>query len=215
MEARWFFEGTIEPEILTWFQQQEPPAGSQSSRTDYYLLLPGDDSLGIKLREGQVEVKSRFRQLGAVELHPRMTGLVGHWRKWSFPLAEAEANLAGLATPPSAWMAVEKTRQLLRYRFTPDNRLLPAPADEAADRGCELELGQIKIEEQTWWSLCFEAFGNEADLEEIFMQATKQILSTARPPRLEIHHSHSYPGWLAAYAPEMGRFREEKPEAKR
>ena len=63
-EVRWFYEGAVSPEVLEWFEQGELTPEEQPYRVDYYLRLSDRDSLGIKLREGRIEVKQRHRQHG-------------------------------------------------------------------------------------------------------------------------------------------------------
>ncbi len=196
LELRWFLEGEIPPELLAWFRRQNSQPTPLSSRVDYYLRLQDDDSLGIKLREGRIELKQRHRRLGPLRLHPRVTGLAGHWRKWSFPVAGPEAGLTELATPTSAWIAVKKTRQLLRYQLTPEKQVRPAPADREPDRGFELELGRIEVAGRQWATLCFEAFGREAVLQETLLLTTRPLLEAIEPPLLDLEDSYSYPRWL-------------------
>ena len=56
-EVRWFFPG--EPSAETWAWVRSGDLGAlQSPRTDEYLVLPGRETTGIKLREGLFEVKA-------------------------------------------------------------------------------------------------------------------------------------------------------------
>ena len=89
VEARWFYDGTIPPRVLRWFREYQGSLEGPAHRVDYYLRLADGDSLGIKVREGRLEIKQRHRTYGMVEFHERATGLVEHWRKWSFQLAQA------------------------------------------------------------------------------------------------------------------------------
>ena len=55
-EIRWFFGGTVDDIIFSWFTAgnlhiESPP------RTDKYLLFPDSVSTGVKFREGKFEIK--------------------------------------------------------------------------------------------------------------------------------------------------------------
>ncbi|MBC8503531.1 MAG: hypothetical protein ISR58_17985 [Anaerolineales bacterium] len=79
VEVRWFYQGVIPSDIQTWFDQKvvegiEPI--NQPSRTDQYLLQGHNASLGVKLREGRVEIKQRVQEYGYAEFGPAVTGIV-------------------------------------------------------------------------------------------------------------------------------------------
>jgi hypothetical protein len=123
-----------------------------------------------------------------------VSGLVERWRKWSFPLAEKDSELTGLDT---AWIAVEKRRRLRRYRVTDERQVELVLGEAEAAPGCELELSQIEAAGQRWWSVCFEAFGEEASLEKYLRLTAQRVFGIAEPPLFDLKDSYSYPGWLA------------------
>jgi hypothetical protein len=198
-EARWFYVGTIPPQVLKWFREEQGSLEEPAHRVDYYLHLPDGDSLGIKLREGRLEIKQRHRRHGTVEFHERATGLVEHWRKWSFRLAQASERFPQIMVSDSSWIAVSKQRWLYRYRITRDKDIIPMDAVEYPEQGCDLELTRVKAEGRDWWTWGFEAFGEETALQENLVLVAAQIFAAHRPPIvLGASHSHSYPAWLAA-----------------
>ena len=197
MEVRWFGEGTVPAEVWEWFHQGEQEPEGQPTRIDYYLRLPNTDSLGIKLREGRVEIKQRHRQHGVVHFHKRVAGVVEHWRKWSFQLA----RLPSIVTPAPSWIGVSKERKLRRYRLTADQVVVAVSAHEHPDQGCGLELTNIRVAGKDWWSLGFEAFGDEAILQETLLRVAKQVLAVSEPPTLDAADSCGYPKWLEMIAP--------------
>ncbi|BAY35854.1 hypothetical protein NIES2111_01710 [Nostoc sp. NIES-2111] len=84
-EIRWFYPGRIPEGIKVWFhqyclidQEQLP-----QEREDVYLYIPGSDFLGIKLREGSLEVKWRTAELGVVSFGELVSGKAEKWTKWS------------------------------------------------------------------------------------------------------------------------------------
>ncbi len=200
IEVRWFHEGTIPPEVLEWFQQSEHKPEEQPSRVDYYLRHTHQGSLGIKLREGRVEIKQRQRQYGVVRFHQRVAGMVENWRKWSFELSEAGRDLSSAAVPASSWIGVEKERTLRRYRLTGDNEIVAVSVGEGSGQTCSLELTSIHVEGAEWWSLGFEAFDDEVADEGSLLLVAKQVLTACQPPALRARDSHGYPKWLITIA---------------
>ena len=57
-EIRWFIKGQIPSSVFDWFNGLNENYVNQPERTDYYLVLKSDDALGIKLREGKVEINN-------------------------------------------------------------------------------------------------------------------------------------------------------------
>jgi hypothetical protein len=196
MEVRWFYRGTLPPDVLAWFQQGARCSVDPSQRVDHYLRVAGGDSVGIKLREGRIEVKQRHRQAGVVRFHERVAGTVEHWRKWSFPLAGLNDCLASIAHPASGWIGVYKKRRLQRYQIMGDGNLVTISTEHYPNQGCDLELTDVRAAGLKWWTMSFEAFGDEGALRENLALATESILGIADPPVLEIEGSFGYPKWL-------------------
>jgi len=206
MEVRWFYEGPIPPEVLAWFQPGGQGPEEPSCRVDYYLRLAERDSLGIKLRQGKLEIKQRCRDCGVVRLHERVIGRVEHWRKWSFELARAGGDLADLAVPSSAWIAVRKERRLRTYRLAGDGAdmdcaldVIAVDAESCSDQGCDWELTTVSAGDRTWWSVCFEAFGDESVLRDTLVLVAKHILGGGVPRAFDAAHSYGYARWLGAW----------------
>ena len=200
LEVRWFFKGPVPPDVLSWFHGREGQPAEPLPRVDHYLRISGGDSLGIKLREGRIEVKQRQRQLGAVCLQERVTGRVEHWRKWSFALASETSNLAGMTVPASGWVGIHKERMLSRYRITGDRKLIAMSAVEYPDQGCDLEMTSVRVSGSEWWTLGFEAFGSEANLQEHLSLAAEKLIGATGPPPLPVQDSYGYPRWLQILA---------------
>lgn len=191
-EVRWFFTDEAPSQVLHWFQRGEREPELQPPREDFYLCLKDRDSLGIKLREGKIEVKQRHSDEGIVRFSERVAGRVEHWRKWSYKLDQAEAALAGIQTPAGAWLGVKKERQLRKYEITDSEQLIPVPASDYPEQGCDIELTTVMIGDQTWWSLCLEAFGDENRLQANLWLAARQIFTGAEPVDFEDKYSYGY-----------------------
>ena len=196
VEVRWFYPGQIPAPLLAWFHQVRGEPEAQPCRVDHYLRLKTTEALGIKLREGRIEIKQRQRRLGLVRFHERVAGQVEAWRKWSFPLTRAGASLVGLLTPASSWTAVEKERTLLRFQVAAGGRVVPLPPASHEAHGCGLELTRIRARGAAWWSLGFEAFGQEANLQESLVTVARHLLASGAVPHLDSAASYGYPRWL-------------------
>ena len=194
-EVRWFYEGTVPLEVLDWFHQGELMPIVQPHRLDYYLAHT-DDSLGIKLREGMIEIKQRHRGYGMIRLHDRVSGVVEHWRKWGFKLADLDGNFPWIATADSSWIGVHKDRKVRQYLVDHNRQVVALPSIGYPEQGCNLELTAISIKGETWWSLCFESFGDEDTICETLTQVAKYTLVATKPPLLDNKHTFSYPKWL-------------------
>jgi hypothetical protein len=201
---RWFYSGSIPPEILNWFELTADAPEDQPLRVDRYLQLTDDDSLGIKLREGRLEVKRLQGVKGIVHLHERVAGRLEHWCKWIYDAVDADGKHLETLFPGSAWIAVEKDRILQRLRLTGKEWSVVPPANEPDWQGCDLELTRIHVGGQEWWTLGFEAYGSEPTLKENLISASSQVFAIAEPPALRTEDSLSYPGWLAMLADEGG-----------
>jgi hypothetical protein len=194
MEVRWFFQGTISREILAWFAKHGEQPAQPATRVDHYLRLSHIDSLGVKLREGNIEVKQRQRQLGTMRFHERVSGHAELWRKWSFALSAP--GLQDLLVPPSAWLPVYKARRLHRFQVGDDGALSSMSPEVCPEQGCDLEVTKIRLHDQAWWTIGFEAFGAEAALQENLSLVAERILGITPPPDLPVDDSYAYPRWL-------------------
>jgi hypothetical protein len=107
-EVRWFGPGAIPPAIRNWFRSGERQPLAEPVRVDHYLCLPGIDALGVKIRQGRIEIKQRTSQQGIVQFQERIAGLVEHWLKWSLELAVDDAAITAELTSQPDWLAVQK-----------------------------------------------------------------------------------------------------------
>ena len=196
VETRWFYPGTVPPDVLAWYHYGERAPEAQPTRIDYYLRLADHDDLGVKLREGRIEIKQRAEQYGVEHLHEHVHGLVEGWHKWSFGVTDSGTGLNDLAGPSPAWIAVRKARRLRRYLVTDDGNVFAMSGVETAPQGCNIELAELAIHGKTWWSLAFETFGPPAGLHATFTRVTQHILRGDAVPHLDAEHAYSYAHWL-------------------
>jgi hypothetical protein len=194
-EIRWFFAGTIPLPVAAWFEACVSDMPAQLPRTDYYLWLAEGDSLGIKLRQGRIEVKQREEAGTLIQLGERAAGRMESWRKWSFELAETEVGVAETAQ----WAGVWKARRWCLFVVEENGRITPAPPATILEQGCACELTDVHLagSPKQWWSLGFEAFGGTAvERREKLLHVAGQFLGQDGAPILDVEQSYSYPKWL-------------------
>lgn len=197
-EVRWFAEGSLPDEVERWFRAV---AGEQSweARTDRYVRPASPDGLGVKVRAGRLEVKRLAAVVGEDRLHERATGRVECWRKWSFPLGAG----ATLYDARGDWVSVEKRRQKGTFAVR-NGDVERVQREEQAGQGCSLEVAEVEVAEQTWWSVGFEAFGTYEQIALLLYlrHAATHVFAAATPPALSAEQSMSYPAWLCALSNE-------------
>ena len=198
IEVRWFLKGVVPLSVWTWYGRWGADLGQQPARVDYYLRIIGGDSLGVKLREGRIEIKQRYGKREIVRFAEGAAGTVEHWRKWSFPLVESGDLLAGLRDSSSSWIGVRKERALRLFQVMEGGAVTALPASAVLPVGCGWEVANVKVEdaEESWWSVGFEAFGNEDERRNTLFSVSRHVLLAGQAPGLGLEDSYGYPRWL-------------------
>ncbi len=197
LEARWFCEGPVPEATRAWFERLDPEL--ESEREDVYLL-PAGAALNVKLRGGNVEVKRREADGRRVRFHERVAAQVEPWVKWSFLLAEPGGEREAGVASNRLWVRVEKRRYQRIFETEEQARLLGAEAAHRAE--VRLELTEIRLEGQDWWSLCLEAIGDEGVLYDALDGMARHLFAQGEAPRLEAERSRGYAQWLRESASE-------------
>lgn len=178
LEMRWFKQGEIPLAISRWFNQDCPGKRVQEaeSRIDWYLQpIAPCDNLNIKFRQGRLEVKWREQQFPPVALAQQGQGRVEQWVKW---LCEAESMQDFLPQDP-AWVAVEKARLQRQFVLSPE-------------AFCNVELTQLRVQEQNWWTFGLESTGDQDSLYQIVWEVGQNC-----PETFTKEDAAAYPHWLA------------------
>jgi hypothetical protein len=212
-EVRWFFEGSSADHagMRKWFEAADPfrkgPGvgapiwkGRLDDHPDVYLLIPGADDMGIKWREGELQVKGRVSNLGVHLFCGRHLGHVERWVKWSYSnLPDAYKRIVtGEPGSSALTAAVQKTRALRKVRLdTMTGAAEEVDAGTFVDRGLNAELTDLKIGGKSYCSLGFEAFPDDAAMHAAFSQAVATFLEGLAQD-LGADRSQSYPQWLRA-----------------
>ncbi len=198
-ELRWFSRGTLPTEISRWFELDDfgdrlaPP----EEREDLYLYSEGCDYLGIKLRQGRLEVKWRQAELGSVIFGDRVEGKAEKWGKWLCEDPTAKSFQPATVVGEKAWVGIKKVRSHRQYQVLPDKSLIAVPVAEPIDQGCTVELTELSVGGKAWWSLAFEAFGKDDCLMLHLQTVASYVFKTDSGPKLAVEDSYAYPSWLS------------------
>jgi hypothetical protein len=213
-EVRWFFDGESAKHatMKTWFEQHSPYSKAsgvgppewrqrKDAKPDIYLLMPGADDMGIKGREGELQVKGRVSDIGATLFGERHVGRVERWVKWSYAGLPGEYRRIFERTDPRALETVEvyKTRALRKIRMdTMSGTTQEVDASAFVDRGLNIEMTDLTVDDKQYCSIGFEAFPDDTAMYAAFCNAVGLFLQGLTPVVLSVNNSRSYPKWLHA-----------------
>lgn len=205
-EVRWFFDSAPEA-VLIWFERrgQHFSKEEQAGRCDFYLVSGAvRNDLGIKLREGNLEIKERTTEFGAHTFSASAEGRVEAWRKWSFKLAHTREggtdevlHITRQDVHNSAWVPVGKDRLQVILEIAEEGRVLLSRAPAfSLEEGCGVELTKIRLPDRVCYSFALEAFSRAGHEYQNLKQAVDTM--TAEIPDLELSLSESmgYPEFL-------------------
>jgi hypothetical protein len=213
-EVRWFFPGEVArfPELQDWIKTAKPfvdegqvaaPAaeGRLDDKPDVYLLVPGADDIGIKWREGQLQVKGRMARRGLQRFGSRFYGAVEVWAKWSYQGGDIKRAFEGwFGASAATWETVDvrKTRTLRKVRLDSRRKFVEVSKDAYPDRGLGVELTDLEIGGQRYCSLGFEAFPDDTEMADSFTAVVNAWLDDLAKTHavLAEHQSMGYPEFL-------------------
>jgi len=195
-EVRWFQEGDTPTTLRDWFNACPGPVTNQLPRIDYYLPFAFTHDIGIKIREGQLEIKILHEELGVSRWHTRVTGRLQSWQKWGLNVEGDGDPLGQPGDLFSEWLPVQKSRRLRRYLLGENGRVVPISEEAFIPASCGLELTSIRSQGQVWWSLALEIHGIGADSLFSLEAIASQLFDSSQPPLLVEADSMSYPGWI-------------------
>ena len=195
-ELRWFFSGSFPSGVKEWFCGSKL-CKEEKSRTDHYLVFPGSNSVGLKVRDGRkLQVKARVREPEPFSLPGgAVSGRLDAWVKWSHDDGDVADRLAGLRFGDPLWVSVIKERWLRKFQLD-DGQLNEVDADTRHDRGCTIELTRITFKDSPWWSIAFESFGPTLLPDDVARTAAHFLKLLPRGLILTERDSMSYPEWL-------------------
>lgn len=181
LEIRWFYTGKLPAAISDWFGQDELGGKLQApeEREDVYLYSPGCEYLGIKLRQGRLEIKWRNAELDVVRLGEGVEGKLEKWGKWMCEDPSQESFKLEAVLGKSSWVSVKKVRWQRLYD------------------SCAMEITQLNVKGNDWWSLAFETFGAEASKLEQLKTIATGAFESYKGSQLPAQDSYAYPTWLS------------------
>jgi hypothetical protein len=202
LEIRWFYQGKLPEAVKTWFETELPGEilGTPDEREDVYLYTkPVCDYLNIKLRQGRLEVKWRKAELGILRIGERSQGNPEKWVKWMCedPSADSITPIAVLGKGP--WLSVQKRRSQRFYQVTVNTSMTLVPITQVMPNSCAVEVTQLQVQGDDWWSLAFETFGEDTSLKE-FQAIANQVFKAYSGSELQVQDSFAYPKWLSSVA---------------
>lgn len=209
IETRWFFDrdSARYPVLRRWFETCTPfpraanvsaPEwkGRAGGEPDVYLLMPGCIDMGIKWREGTLQIKGRVEDLGTCRFGARHEGRVQRWIKWTcedVPAAYRSLFTAG-AEHGLETAAVHKTRAL---RMISLDSVEPEEVTPGVilQRGIGFEMTDLERDGKQCCSIAFEAFPDDAAMAAGFSALVAGLVEELADA-LDTGASMSYPDWL-------------------
>lgn len=211
-EVRWFLDGPVKsfPTVEAWVKHFYPieKAGSVPSpvwnrrrggRPDVYIVIPGSADMGIKWREGQLQLKGLLCDLGTQQFTNAAIGRVERWIKWSYKGKSIDRRFAGWFTPKAGVIEVFKKRCLRKLALDPQSRTAREVNPESQiDRGATLEVTDLWMNGKPYTSIAFEAFPDDSEMHSSFTQLVSSFIQGLRDVSLNERNSMSYAAWLNA-----------------
>jgi hypothetical protein len=182
--------------MLEWFGRFPM---TEEARADQYLLRPDLDGLSVKIRAGRaLEVKAYLGSSGVLRVPNRAEGRLESWQRWSFPLR----SVIGASPDLSDWCPVHKVRHL-SYFYARQGMLVATSPEHDLEAVCAVELTEVTVQGQQWWTLGFEATGPAEDLRDLVEMAATLVFDRPLPGdlRLSLAEAGSYSEWLRRRSP--------------
>jgi len=139
-------------------------------------------------------VKAYRGSPGILEVAGRARGRLESWQKWSFPFS----LLSHGSGDPPGWGPVRKKRRISRFAFA-GGQIFTRTAGPGQQQQCEVELTEVRMDGQDWWTLGFEATGPAGLLRGALEATAAHVFAQALPDSVEPgpEQSRSYAEWLS------------------
>ena len=115
------------------------------------------------------------------------------WQKWSFPFRPPSED----SGDPPGWRPVRKRRRISRFSLA-SQRIVTRAEGLGQQAWCEVELTEVRMGGQDWWTLGFEATGPACLLRSALEATAAFVFAQALPGGVEPgpDQSRSYAEWL-------------------
>ena len=195
LEVRWILPGLLPAPVIEWFERFPT---THEKREDNYLVIPKLPGLAVKLRGGlALDVKAYDGSPGILDISGSIQGRLEAWRKWSFPLSARSEHPADSLI----WRHVGKRRQLCAF-LPDDDQVVPGFPAVSLDRlMCTVELSEVVVHDEHWWTFAFESAGPPDRLQEAIETTAARFLSAGilGTIPLTLKNSGPYSDWLEAF----------------
>jgi hypothetical protein len=208
LEVRWFFDGNRSERdaIARWFGEHSPVVrsddvgavewkGRKGDEPDTYLLLPGYDDMGIKWREGSLQIKGLVSDVGRASYGGHHEGRVQRWIKWSFSDVPAVLRTLFQDEEPTV-VPVGKTRAVRLVEIGHSGEYTEVPSSKWVRQGIAFEMTDLQLGSEHFYTIAFEAFPDSTSLREHFDRVVEGFLVGLKAPDMDLARSMSYPAWL-------------------
>jgi hypothetical protein len=188
LEVRWILPGQLAGAMTGWFGRF--PAETIVLE-DAYLLDPHLPGLSVKVRGRRaLEVKAYRGSPGFLDVTGRARGRVESWQKWSFPNGPPNPGSGHQA----GWRPV-RMRRGISWFSQATGVGVPRLGEEPR---CAVELTEVHVRGEPWWTLGFEATGPVSALRSELDAAAALVFEQALPDGMELGmgDSQSYAQWL-------------------
>jgi hypothetical protein len=190
IEVRWFYHGSLPDEAIDWFKTLGENPSQPDARTDVYFQSSSPD-LGVKLRQGNLEVKYRQQQLGNIQIERFPESQVEQWSKWicdGVPSSSAEKQ---------GWIQVDKVRYQRFYQVEFLDRIQLIPIDTPRQNAAAIEITDLQLRGQSWWTIACEYLGNNISIDRQFSPLVRSLLLNHPLSTFTPSISGGYPQWLS------------------
>ncbi len=196
IEVRWFYQGALPDEIGKWFDTAGERLENIDTRSDVYLQSSAPD-IGVKSRQGNLEVKYRQQELGEFAIDGMGSSRIEQWSKWICMDDGAGLSPVKLANRPG-WLKVDKIRDRRLYRVEFGDPISLTQIATPTASIASIELTQLQVLGQNWWTVACEYFGNEIEIEIEFLPLVMMLCAGSSLFRYKARVSCGYPQWLKA-----------------
>jgi hypothetical protein len=191
LEVRWIRPGRQPARLLEWMGRF--PTRTEA-RDDLYLMHPQMTGVSVKMRGlALLDLKVRLERSGLLTVPTWATAPITSWEKWSFPLESARRSIRDSRD----WKRVRKVRHI--SRFSGRGHPVPphGPVGERAE-GCSVELTDVTVDGQSWWTLAFEASGLSLSSEDALRAAAAAVFAGPIPAGIPLlaEEARTYSQWL-------------------
>ena len=147
------------------------------------------------MRANRIEIKKRQAVEKSVRFTPLAIGAIETWEKWSIALRPSEINFDEIAAD-AIWVGARKRRNLQRYQLSASLSPIPIAYHRRVPQGFTLELSQITIRQERWWTMAFEFYGIVNILITEIQNIIREIVISLPNLRLDPQSSLGYPRFL-------------------